>query len=626
MGKTTLAAAYAVRRAASRGGSVLLISTDPAHSLGDILETRLGDTPRSIAIPAAGKLLVWQIDAAKQFRKFLARSRTAVLELLESGTLFSRREIEPLLDATLPGMAEFAALLAIRDLLSSGRYDEIVVDTAPLGHTLRLFEMPAHFARFLEFLDVAASRDRLLAERFGGVAPRSQPLVSEWRGIVSDVQQAFSGANAHITLVTTPETFALNQSLRAAESFRRSDPPMAISAVVLNRAVKSATGCPRCRARARQTRSARAFLGRHFRGVPLMMAQDNGGPIHGVTDLRALAAHVFDGKRLEACRAPASAPKLKFAKAPWPELSVPLSLTVGKGGVGKTTISAGLAVHQRARHPEIAMTICSTDPAPSLDDVFQQPVGDEPVAMLGDEGLRAMEMDAVSEFRQWSERVKERVDRAFSAEAGGVHIDLSFERRVILALLDLVPPGVDEIFAIFRIFDLLSEQGALVIDMAPTGHALELLRMPERLAQWSRLLLKTLTPHRTLTFAQDAAVEIAAVGQRVRELLAMLRDKHRARVWPVMLAETLPDRETGRLLRQLREIGVHTAPVFVNRVIFEKDVDNCARCRRAHAWQMSTLAGLLRRDLQVYVVRDYGSGIAGARALRAFTHELWHVA
>src|SRR6202008_1796190 len=119
------------------------------------------------------------------------------------------------------------------------------------------------------------------------------------------------------------------------------------------------------------------------------------------------------------------------------------------------------------------------------------------------------------------------------------------------ALLDIVPPGVDDVFAVFRILDMLSGRGLLLIDMAPTGHALELLRTPERIAQWSRLLLKTLAPHRTLPFAQEAAAEIAGIGQRVRHLVAMLRDVRRSQVWPVMLAEPLPDRETGRLLRQL---------------------------------------------------------------------------
>lgn len=620
-----MAAAYAVRAAVRQPReAVLLVSTDPAHSLADIFEVPLGDAPRPIRVSASTSLRVWQINAGKQFRKFIGRHREAILELVESGTIFTRREIEPLLDATFPGMAEFAALLAIRDLVASRAYTEIVVDTAPLGHTLRLFEMPGHFARFLEFLDLAASRDRVLAERFGGTAPPSRPLVNRWRTIVSDVQEAFSQERARITLVTTPETFALNESVRAAEALGRSTPGMAISAVILNRAVTRAGGCSRCRARARDTRSARAFLAGHFGKAPLLAAEDTGGPIVGIDDLRAFAACVFDGKKLNVSRAPA-VQKLEFKPAPWPQLSVPLSFTIGKGGVGKTTISGGLVVRHRRTHPRSSVTICSTDPAPSLDDLFQQPVGDEPVSVLGDPGLCAMEMDSVREFRQWAERVKDRLHRAFTSDVRGVHVDLSFDRQVIIALLDLVPPGVDEIFAIFRILDLLGGRRTLLIDMAPTGHALELLRMPERLAQWSRLLLKTLAPHRTLPLAQDAAVEIAAIGQCVRELITMLHDARRVRIWPVMLAETLPDRETGQLLRQLREMGIHTAPVFVNRVVLKQDLGDCARCRRKHSWQMTMLASLRRRIPELYVVRDFGHEIAGARALRTFTQELWHV-
>jgi arsenite-transporting ATPase len=237
-------------------------------------------------------------------------------------------------------------------------------------------------------------------------------------------------------------------------------------------------------------------------------------------------------------------------------------------------------------------------------------------------------MDSVAEFRRWSAEVKQKLDQALSSEHGGVHVDLSLDREVITALLDVVPPGVDEIFATFRILDLLSApRQLLVIDMAPTGHALELLRMPARMLQWSRLLLKSLAPHRTLHLAQDVAVEVAAVGQRVRELLRMLREGSRSRVWTVMLAEPMPDRETGRLLVQLQDVGIPPAPLFVNRVIFPADAGQCARCRRASAWQMATLAQLGRRirGREIYLVRDYGHEIAGARGLREITSELWRL-
>ena len=127
-------------------------------------------------------------------------------------------------------------------------------------------------------------------------------------------------------------------------------------------------------------------------------------------------------------------------------------------------------------------------------------------------------------------------------------MDLSFERDLFLAVLDVVPPGVDEIFAAFRILDLVDRGGRVQIDMAPTGHALEVLRTPARLLGWARVLLKTLAHHRTLPLARDAAVEIATVSQRVRELAATITDAKRSQVWVVMLAEPLPDRETRRLL------------------------------------------------------------------------------
>jgi arsenite-transporting ATPase len=207
-------------------------------------------------------------------------------------------------------------------------------------------------------------------------------------------------------------------------------------------------------------------------------------------------------------------------------------------------------------------------------------------------------------------------------------VDLSFERRIFSALLDIVPPGVDEIFAIFRILDLVEGgEGVVLIDMAPTGHALELLRMPDRMLLWSRLLLKSLAAHRTLPLAQDLAVEIATVGQRARELLARLKDPRQALLVPVMLAEPMPDRETERLLAAIDEIGAHAAPLFVNRVLFPEQTGRCPRCARAARWQQATLAAVARRRRggALFVVPDFGREIAGNKDLEGFTRKLWRI-
>jgi len=632
VGKTTLASAFALYSADKKAKRpVLLISTDPAHSLADIFQAKFGDSARAFSFAGNKRLWIWQVNAQREFGKFLDQYRESIFSIVESGTIFSRKEIEPLLDSTLPGMAEMAALLAIHNAIESEKYGAIVVDTAPFGHTLRLFEMPQHFSRFLDFLDVAASRDQVLARTFGGTRSISQPFIAEWRNIVARVRVALSADSSRLVLVTTPEHFALNESVRVRDQLA-DGARLHVSDVVLNRAIVSHSKCDRCAESGRKTRSATSFVKKHFSGANLNIAQDSGAPVVGSEQLLRFAQHVFAGRKPPPGIAPKrSSAKIGFKKTTWPLLRIPLSFSIGKGGVGKTTVSAALAVHQRAADRKHPVAICSTDPAPSLDDIFQADVGNRAAPVLGDSKLLASELDSVSEYHGWADGIRQKIAQAMSTHVRGVHVDLSFDQQVISALLEIVPPGVDELFAIFRILDLLEVPGQrVIIDMAPTGHALELLRMPERILHWSRLLLKSLAAHRTLPLARDVAVEIATVSQRVRELAKMLRDRKRSQVWPVMLAEPLPDRETSRLLDAMKELGAGATAIFVNRVIFVEDAGDCPRCTLARSWQMRTLGGIAKRFAsgrrKIYVIRNRPFEIAGKKALKEFTQELWQLA
>jgi arsenite-transporting ATPase len=320
--------------------------------------------------------------------------------------------------------------------------------------------------------------------------------------------------------------------------------------------------------------------------------------------------------------------KLDVKKTDWPLLSQQLAFTVGKGGVGKTTVSASIAYLER-KHTKQPVTICSTDPAPSLDDVFQTEVTDEAQPVLGDRGLQAIEVDSVAEFREWADEMQSKIAGAFAQLRGGVQIDVSFDRQIFTALLDIVPPGVDEIFAIFKILDLAaSARQHLVIDMAPTGHALELLRMPERIAQWSRLLLKTLAAHRTLALAQDVAVEIATIGQRVRALRSMMQDARRSCAIAVMLPEPLPEHQTEYLLQQLSGLKIEVAAVMVNRVVMGET--RCPRCASTQTWQRKTLDRLgktraRRGGRKLYLLAEQPQEVAGREALERFTGHLYRL-
>src|SRR5690242_2174472 len=257
------------------------MSTDPAHSLADMLEVKDRAGPHRLA-GAKGKISVWQIDSDREFKKFLEGNREGILKIVENGTFFNREEIAPLLDTTLPGMAEVAALLALRDLLESAEHDHIVVDTAPFGHTLRLFELPGHFQRFLNFLEVASSRDALLAQRFGGrTTSTASGFLEEWQLTVRQVKEAFTSEQAEVMVVTSPESFSLNEAVRCVAALKESAPEMRLGGIVLNRVVVKAEDCKRCRYRARLAKQAAQFLKRKFPRVPRLIGPDPGNPLLG---------------------------------------------------------------------------------------------------------------------------------------------------------------------------------------------------------------------------------------------------------------------------------------------------------------------------------------------------------
>jgi len=629
VGKTTLSAAHAVWKASrDRNSNVLVISTDPAHSLSDVLQRPLGGEPGRVPIGKARFLTAWEMDPGKLFARFMRRNQRQILDLTEKGSLFTAEEIAPLLDTTLPGMAEVAGLLAILDATESAKYSTVVIDTAPFGHTLRLFEMPQRFSRLLNFLELSSSRDEVLAEHFGGSKPSTgDGFVKQWRARLARLQRALK--HAEVFLVTTPENFAVQESLRWLADVEELE-SIQLTGIIVNRVVSRSGSCARCSQRKTAAKSTLETFRRRYPSAARYIAEDPGYPIMGNGLLRRFGDQVFGtSTRSEKWAAPKQkqASRPSFVKTEWPAHNAPLCFVLGKGGVGKTTVSAGLGFWLRKQR-KTAVEICSVDPAPSLDDIFNATIGDTPKAVLGDDRFRASEFDAHSLFGRWVKEIKDEIEDATSSPAPGVHLDLFFERRLLSELLEIVPPGLDEVMAIFRIMDMRTAFPAaqVIIDMAPTGHALELLRMPDRIVVWARLLLKSLAAHRKLALARNAAVKIAELEVRARELAVALKSSE-TEVFAVMLPEPLPDREMERLLAQLQALRIPCKTIFVNRVMLPRKARSCGRCKTAERWQAGVLAELKRKypGRDFLVVRNFENEISGLAGLRKLTKELWRL-
>src|SRR5205814_9757248 len=164
VGKTTCAAARALADAAA-GRSVLLVSTDPAHSLADALGMGLSAAPGRIRRALFGV----ELDGSRAFARWLGEHRRALGDFLEHGTWLDRADVESLLDLSLPGIDELVGLIEIDRLASARPYRAVVVDTAPTGHTLRLLSAPDAVAAMAELLDALQEEHRLIRERFARI-------------------------------------------------------------------------------------------------------------------------------------------------------------------------------------------------------------------------------------------------------------------------------------------------------------------------------------------------------------------------------------------------------------------------------------------------------------------------
>jgi arsenite-transporting ATPase len=221
-------------------------------------------------------------------------------------------------------------------------------------------------------------------------------------------------------------------------------------------------------------------------------------------------------------------------------------------------------------------------------------IGDDAQPVPGaSPGLRVRELDAAREMTRRRELWSDAIDELFALDsprrARGLQVDLTLDRRAAEDLLELTPPGLDEILAVLTIVDALTAEpprhDLVVVDTAPTGHALRMLEMPGHARAWARALLEILVKYDRIVDAARLGRELVALSRGLGRLEQLLGDPRRSRFVAVTRAAELPIVETERLLARLR---VAVSAVIVNAVT----PPGCARCERAAAHEAGWIARL----------------------------------
>ncbi len=568
VGKTTCAAAAALA-AAESGRRVLAVTTDPAPSLGDAFRVNLTGEPTPIPT-RRGTLLAAELAAGPALSRWMAEHREPLREIAARGTYLDPEDVVRFLAHPLPGADELMAWLEVARLARQTACDEVVVDAAPTAHTLRLLAMPEAIRRFAGVLDRLQERHRWMAERFGGVwrPDESDALAAGLAAQGKEIEERLRDPErCQVYWVMLPEILSLEETKDALAALDREGIP--VREVIVNRAFHEIP--PRDGEVIAEIRTA--LVGRTLR----FLTEEEKEPIGKVALRRVgkgLAGKPPTPKPHHAHRTPPDRERgTRRGSLRWLDEIAPAGLQIlffgGKGGVGKTTCSAAVALALAEQRSGDRVLLISTDPAHSVADVLEVPLGDDERPVPGaPEGLRARELDAERAFAKWRERYRDKVDEAagafapsFSPETGGVQ-----------DLLDLTPPGIDEIIAVSSLLDAIFGDGRepaydlVVVDTAPTGHALRLLEMPELALSWDHFLLSLLLKYREAVGLGDLAQELVALSRGLKRLEALLRDPARARFVAVTRAAELPRRETVRLLRSLQGLGIAVPAVIVNAV------------------------------------------------------------
>ncbi|MBE7452112.1 MAG: arsenical pump-driving ATPase [Kofleriaceae bacterium] len=505
VGKTALSCATALRLA-EQGRKVLLVSTDPASNLGQMLGATLGNHPTPV--PGAPGLHALDIDpevAADDYRERVIGSYR------DAWTAAQVAELEEQLAGSctmeIAAFDEFAGLLA-----GDGEaWDHVIFDTAPTGHTLRLLSLPRAWTGFLETTAQGASC----------LGPHAGLKLQQDR-FATALATLTDGAHTTVVLVTRPDRAALREAARTSDELVALG--LANQQLVINAVFEASDRHdPVALALEQRGREALDAMPAPLRALPSARVPLRPFNMVGLPALRGLLTGEAPAA-LAPATGVASAADLPPLATLVDELAAPghgLILVMGKGGVGKTTIAAAIAVELAARGH--AVHLSTTDPAAHVAATVTDQLA----------GLTVSRIDPEAETRAY-------VEHAMATR--GARLDDA--GRALLAE-DLRSPCWEEV-AVFGAFSRLISQARtrfVVLDTAPTGHTL--------------LLLDT-------TGAYHTQIVRGWKGGRVETPLMRLRDPAYTRVLLVTLAETTPVSEAAQLQADLRRADIEPHAWVVN--------------------------------------------------------------
>lgn len=515
VGKTSMACATAVGLA-EKGKKILLISTDPASNLDEVLETKLNSKPVQVnGVPNLYAMNINPIEAAGEYRERMVGPYRGILP--DATIKQMEEQLSGACTVEIAGFSEFSKFVGDESVVKD--YDHVVLDTAPTGHTLRLLNLPSAWNDFIE------------SNKTGSSCLGPVSGLSEQKILFENVVEALKNPERTLlVLVSRAETMSFNEANRASLELRELG--LSNQHLIINGLFATTSDDQIAGAFAEKSGVAIKNMPQELKELPKTEVLFRPAGVMGIEGLKDVCCRHFNPNIVVNKEYLEAKSKETFKKLmPWPDLLNQLEadgngviMTMGKGGVGKTSMAAMIATQLAQKGHSVLLS--TTDPAAHLTQAIKEDIPNLQIERIDPKIVTETYVCSV-----------------ISKNAG----KLSLEDMALLEE-ELRSPCIEEI-AVFQAFAKTVAKGEnqfIVLDTAPTGHTLLLLDSTE-------------------AYHREVAKSADDLPSEVKELLPRIRDPKFTKVLIVALPEATPTHEAKALQEDLRRANIEPYAWVINR-------------------------------------------------------------